>query len=237
MPERRVVITGATGMVGGSALRLCLDSPEISHVTAVGRRTVGLAHPRLRDVEHADFSDCRPLDGALTDCDVALFCLGAYTGAEPDSEFRRITVDYTIGFAEAVRRRSPKAAFCFLSGSGADQSEKSRMSFARYKGAAEKALQAQGFERLHIFRPAYIYPVAPRREPNFSYRVARLLYPVMRLLSANATIRSDDLAFAMVHAGLHGTADHASPILENRDIRNLVDASVEASHQLKGTPQ
>lgn len=215
-------------MVGGTALRLCLDSDKIAQVTAIGRRAVDLEHPKLLQAQHADFSDCRSIEDALADCHIALFCLGAYTGSVPDSEFRRITVDYTIGFAEALHRRSPEAVFCFLSGSGADQTERSRLSFARYKGAVEKALLAQGFARLHIFRPGYIYPVVPRKEPNPSYRLARLLYPVMRRLTPNATIRSDELALAMLQAGLRGTPDHPSPILENRDIRKLAGTASSA---------
>jgi hypothetical protein len=130
-------------MVGGAALGHWLDSSEISHVTAIGRRGTGLSHPKLQEVQHSDFSDCRSISDTLSDCDIALFCLGVYTRAVPDEEFRKTTVDYTVEFAGALHERSPDAVFCFLSGGGADQTETSRMSFARYKGAAEKALLVQ----------------------------------------------------------------------------------------------
>jgi uncharacterized protein YbjT (DUF2867 family) len=155
--------------------------------------------------------------------DVALFSLGAYTGAVPDDEFRKITVDYTVAFAEALFRRSPHATFCLLSGAGADRTEKSRISFARFKGMAENALLAMGFPRVHIFRPGYIYPVQPRSEPNFTYRIFRRVYPAIRPLFPNIGISSEDLAKAMLRAGLAGTPDHDSPILENRDIRRLAE--------------
>jgi uncharacterized protein YbjT (DUF2867 family) len=93
------------------------------------------------------------------------------------------------------------------------------MAFARYKGDAENALLATGFPRVYIFRPAYIYPVDPRKEPNFSYRVLRAIYPMLRLVSPNVVIRSDDLAQAMVEAALQRTAERQSHILENRDIK------------------
>jgi uncharacterized protein YbjT (DUF2867 family) len=95
------------------------------------------------------------------------------------------------------------------------------MAFARYKGAAEKGLLRVGFSRVHIFRPGYIYPVTPRSEPNLGYRIMRALYPMIRHISPNIGIASDDLARAMVHAGLNGTAEHEDPVLENRDIRAL----------------
>ncbi len=106
---------------------------------------------------------------------------------------RKITVDYTVEFARVFHASSPAAAFSFLSGSGADQTEKSRMLFARYKGQAENALLAAGFPHLYIFRPAYIYPVEPRKEPNFSYRLMRAVYPAFRVLTPNLVIRADDL--------------------------------------------
>src|SRR5258705_5425549 len=105
----------------------------------------------------------------LSDQNAAVFCRGVYTGAAPDAEFRKITVDYTIEFARVLRASSPGAAFSFLSGSGADQTERSRIAFARYKGEAEKALLAAGVPRLYIFRPPDIYPLEPRKETNLRY--------------------------------------------------------------------
>src|ERR1700720_4471820 len=97
------------------------------------------------------------------------------------------------------------AQFSFLSGSGADPTGRSRMAFARYKGEAEKALLAAGFSRVYIFRPAYIYPVEPRKEPNFGYRLLRAIYPVFRLLFPSQVIRADDLARAMVDVAIRRT--------------------------------
>ena len=219
MKKTNVVIVGATGMVGNTALRICLNDPAVSKVTVVGRRATGLRHAKLDETLHNDFVDFTAIADALEDQHVALYCLGAYTGAVPDDEFRRVTVDFTLGFARAMYSASPQATFCFLSGQGADQSERSRMAFARFKGAAEKALLEIGFPRVHIFRPGYIYPVAPREEPNLGYRLMRLVYPVVRHVYPNVGVTSDDLARAMVRAGLHGTGAHGHPVLENREIR------------------
>ena len=164
----RIVIVGATGMVGGYALRYALEHPVVGRVTAIGRRALGISHPKLKEVLHPDFVDCSALAETLSDQDAVAFCLGTYTGSVSDAALRTITVDYTVEFARVLRGSSPGAAFSFLSGSGADPTGRSRLAFARYKGEAEKALVEAGFPRLYIFRPAYIYPVVPRKEPNFS---------------------------------------------------------------------
>jgi uncharacterized protein YbjT (DUF2867 family) len=222
--QTRLVIVGATGMVGGYALRYALDHPAVKSATAIVRGRLDISHPKLNEVVHRDFADCSALAEALSGQDGAVFCLGAYTGAVSDAELRTITVDYPIEFARVLHASSPGAAFSFLSGSGADPTGRSRMSFARYKGKAENALLAAGFPRLYIFRPAYIYPVEPRKEPNFSYRLMRAIYPAFRSLFPNQVIRADDLARAMVDVALRESEERGGQIFENRDIRAIVEA-------------
>lgn len=217
----RLVLIGASGMVGGHALRYALDDPDVQNVMAIGRRKLGVSHPKLTEVLHADFADCSPLAEPLKGQDAAVFCLGTYTGTVADTELRKITVDYTVEFARVLRASSPNAAFSFLSGNGADPTGRSRMAFARYKGAAEKALVEMGFPRVYIFRPAYIYPVEPRREPNFSYRLLRWAYPLFRLVLPNLVIRSDDLARAMVDVAVRTMGGQPTVVFENRDIRAM----------------
>jgi len=221
--QKRLVIVGATGMVGRYALRYALENSAVGSVTSIGRSKVGISHPKLTEVLHRDFADCSALAEALLGQGAAAFCLGAYTGAVSDADLRRITVDYTIEFARVFRGSSPGAAFSFLSGSGADPTGRSRMPFARYKGEAEKALLAAGFPRVYLFRPAYIYPVEARKEPNFTYRFLRGVYPVFRLLFPNQVIRADDLAQAMVDAVVSETGQRGGPVFENRDIRAMIE--------------
>jgi uncharacterized protein YbjT (DUF2867 family) len=167
--RKHVVIVGATGMVGGYALRYVLENSAVGTVTAIGRKKLGISHANVKELLHRDFADCSPLAEALSGQDAALFCLGTYTGKVSEAEFRRITVDGTIEFARVLGNSSPDATFAFLSGRGADPTGRSRMAIARYKGEAEKALLAPGLPRVYLFRPAYVYPVQPRKELNFSY--------------------------------------------------------------------
>ncbi len=201
----------ATGPIRLKNIGLCDRAPQ--------RRGRGGLTPH---VTVASALPCFANSASLSDQDAAIFCLGVYTGAVPDAEFRKITVDYTIEFARVLRASSPGAAFSFLSGGGADQTERSRIAFARYKGEAEKALLAAGFPRLYIFRPAYIYPVEPRKEPNFSYRLLRAIYPLFRVLFPNQVIPADDLARAMVDVAVRETGKTGGLVFENRDIRAMV---------------
>jgi len=221
--QKRFVIVGATGMVGGYALRYALDHPAVGRVTAISRRKLGISHSKLAEVVHRDFADCSALAEALSGQDAAIFCLGTYTGSVSDAELRKITVDYTIEFARVLHGSSPEAAFSFLSGNGADQTGRSRMPFARYKGEAENALLAAGFPRVYIFRPAYIYPVEPRKEPNYSYRLLRAIYPVFRVLFPDRVIPADQLARAMLDVVVQKRGKRASVVLENRDIRAMAE--------------
>jgi len=227
---KRIVIVGATGMVGGQAVRYALERPDIERVLSVGRRALGISHSKLTEVLHADFADCTPLAEALRDQEAAIFCLGTYTGVVTDAELGRITVDYTVEFARVLRASSPDAAFSFLSGNGADPTGQSRMAFARYKGAAEKALLETGFRRVYIFRPAYIYPVEPRSEPNLSYRLLRWLYPAFRVLFPTLVIRSDDLARAMVDVAVQESGERQSLVFENRDIQAMTQSATGPAH-------
>jgi uncharacterized protein YbjT (DUF2867 family) len=222
--ETRLVIVGATGMVGGYALRYALENPAVGAVTCIGRRKLGISNSKLNEGLNVDFADCSPLAKVLSSQNAAVFCLGAYTGAVSDAELRRITVDYAIEFARVLRDSNPGAAFSFLSGSGADPTGRSRMPFARYKGEAENALMAMGFPHVYLFRPAYIYPVGPRKEPNFTYRLLRAIYPAFRALFPNQVIRADDLAQAMVDAVISETGQRGGPVFENRDIRAMVES-------------
>ena len=222
--EKRLAIVGATGMVGGYVLRYALKHPAVKLATAIVRRKLNISDPKLNEIVHRDFADCSALAEALSGQDAAIFCLGAYTGAVSDAQLRTITVDYTTEFARVLRRSSPEAAFSFLSGKGADPSGRSRLAFARYKGEAENALLATGFPRVYVFRPAYIYPVEPRKEPNFSYRLLGAIYPAFRVLFPNQVIPADDLARTMVDVALQKSAEHETRVFENSDIRAMVES-------------
>lgn len=216
---KNVIITGASGMVGGIVLNHCLHSSEIRKVTSLVRRPSEFKHEKLSEVTVSDFKNYNDKEELFTNIDIAYFCIGVYTGSVPDNQFKEITFDYTQAFADALHKQSPNATICFLSGAGADPKEKSKMSFARYKGMAENYLLSKKFGTTYIFRPSYIYPVAKRKEPNFTYRISRGLYPILKLLGNNFSIKSTELGEAMFKAGIWGTE---MTVLENKDILKIV---------------
>lgn len=213
---KNILITGSTGMIGHLVLQKCLKHDGAQQITSITRRKSGLNAPRLVEILHDDFLDYAAIADCFKNQDLCFFCIGVYTGQVSREVFRRITVDYTKAFALALKENSPGATFCFLSGQGADQTEKSRVMFAKDKGIAENFLINLHFEKMYIFRPAYIYPVAPRKEPNFGYSVMRWLYPVVERLYPTGVITSEELATVMVDVGLNGGV---KAVYENRDIR------------------
>ncbi len=215
---KKIIIAGASGMVGSIVLRECLDSPEVSEVTSLVRRSSGMNHPKLREIIHQDFLNFSEIKEHFAGQDIAHFCIGVYTGAVSDDKFKIITVDMAQSFADAVLEGNPNVTFCLLSGAGADPQEKSRVAFARYKGVAENYLIAKGFKGLNIFRPAYIYPVEKRLSPNLMYSLSRRLYPLLKNVMPGSVITSEELGKAIFKAGIEG-ANHG--ILENTAIKKL----------------
>ena len=213
---KNVLIAGASGMIGQLVLQNCLNDSTVNKVTSITRKPSGIKHERLIEVLHGDFLDFSKVKDHFKNQDCCFYCVGVYTGQVPTDEFRKITIGFTKAFADQLKRNSPEVSFSFLSGAGADSSETSRILFAKEKGIAENYLLSLNFRQLSIFRPAYIYPVAPRIEPNFGYKVMRLLYKPLSIVYPNGTVTSVKLASKMTEVGLYGSTQI---IYENRDIR------------------
>ena len=214
-----VLITGASGMVGGLVLRECLERADVGRVTSLVRKPSGMAHPKLKEVVVRDFQETTAYAEALKDQQVCFYCIGGYTGALPPAEFRKVMTDQPAAFAVALKRSSPDATFCLLSGDGADRTEKSRFLFARDRGAAERLISEAGFPHFHAFRPGYIYPVEKRVEPNLSYRVFRALWkPMLSWMTPGMGLTSHQLAHAMVKVGF----GHVAPeVVDNKTIKRI----------------
>jgi uncharacterized protein YbjT (DUF2867 family) len=216
--KKNVIIIGANGMIGNLIFKLCMLNNDIDKITVITRKPFNYSHPKVIEVIHKDFLDFSRLDNFLLGQDVCFYCLGVYTGQVPTDEFKKITVAYTEIFAQALKKNSFATSFCFLSGQGADSTEKSRILFAKEKGIAENILIALKFKSLHIFRPGYIYPVTKRVEPNFFYKVLRVLYKPLKAVYPNVGVTSEKLAKLMFDVGMRG---EGKLVYENRDIRLL----------------
>lgn len=209
-----VVVFGATGTAGSAVVTRCLADERIDEVRAVTRRPLGQSHPRLVEVECADFGDLTPIRAALTGVSGCFFCLGASSARvrDPDA-YHEITVGYAVAAAEALAAASPEHTFHFVSARGADP--RSRFRWARVKAEAETRLTGLAPHRLIVYRPAYIHP-APDRHPGIAARVtAALLRPFPGML-----VRAEDLARAMTNLQFDTVHPPAyPPVLDNREIR------------------
>ena len=216
---KKVLIFGANGMTGDLILQKCLQSNDINEVITITRKELQIKHPKLTSIIHDNFLNFDAITSNFENIDICYYCLGVYTGAVPNDLFFQITVDYTKVIADQLKFKSPNICFCFLSGMGADLTERSKMPFAKAKGMAENYLLQLGFEKLVIFRPGYIYPVTKRREPNFFYTLSRWLYPILKIMYPGIGLSSEQLASAMFKAGFITTP---SVILENNAIKKFI---------------
>jgi uncharacterized protein YbjT (DUF2867 family) len=196
-------------------MNLCIEDNQVASIVSLVRRPSAAVHPKVKEVIVADFDRIDVDDAIFMDLDIVYFCIGVYTGAVPREEFRKVTVDYPVNLAKAIKKVNTDLTFCLLSGQGADRSEKSKIMFAKDKGIAENLLAAMGFKAFYTFRPGYIYPSKPRQEPSFSYAFFRKMYPVIRLLGSNMSVRSHELAAVM-----HDVAkqSHEKEVWENKEI-------------------
>lgn len=213
---KNIIITGTNGMIGSLVLQNCLKINDVNKVISITRKSTGIIHPKLTEIIHNDFLNYSEIREQLKNQQICFFCIGVYTGQVSKEEFYKITVDYTKAFAVELRRLNEEVAFCFLSGQGADSKEKSPVMYARAKGIAENILLHLNFSRTYIFRPGYIYPITPRKEPNFLYKVMRVLYKIFSKIFPDMGVTSKKLADTMVEVGVEGGE---KVIYENRMIR------------------
>lgn len=221
-PAVRVILFGATGMVGQGVLRECLLDARISRVLSVGRAPGGKTHQKLEDLVLSDLYDYSAVEAKLTGYGACFFCLGTSSAGITEERYSRITCELTLAAAKALLHLNPQLRFCFISGAGADSTEQSRTMWARVKGRAENALLAMPFEQATIFRPGLIQPLHGIKSRTKSYRV---LYaataPIMPLLSAispNLATTTERVGRAMIRVALEGSPKR---ILETADINRL----------------
>ena len=217
----KLIITGVTGVAGSETVRQALVDPRITHVTAISRRPIALQHEKLRLIIVNDFLNYSCILNDLKDHDACLWCLGiSQNQVRSDEEYHTITYDYAIAAARALLSVNPNIVFGFVSGMGADSTEKSKTLFARVKGKAENALQKLPFKKLYLFRPGGIQPIQKKEKPIwYEYILNPIVFPVMKLVVPNMMITSVELAKVMIHTLFNGAP---TTLLENKDLRNII---------------
>jgi uncharacterized protein YbjT (DUF2867 family) len=203
----KVVLFGATGMIGQGVLRECLLDPAVTGVLTVGRAASGKQDAKLREITHADLGDLTPIQGDLRGADACFFCLGVSSAGMSEDAYRRITYDYTMAAARVFAAQDPQATFVYVSGAGTDSTEKGRSMWARIKGKTENDVLAL-LPNSYMFRPGYIQPMhgvtSRTRLYRAVYAVAVPLYPVLRRLFPKSITTTETIGRAMINIAAKG---------------------------------
>jgi uncharacterized protein YbjT (DUF2867 family) len=210
----KVIITGATGMVGEGVLLECLNHADVQQVLVVNRKPGGVSHPKLREIIHGDFFNLSPIEPQLTGFDACFFCLGVSSVGMSKEEYRRITYDLTLNVAQLLAKLNPAMTFCYVTGAGTDSSERGRTAWARVKGATENAL-IRLFKQAYMFRPGFMKPTPGQKNVKSYYRFILWLYPIGRALYPAGFCTLREVGVAMIKAAGKGYPKH---ILDVKDI-------------------
>jgi len=203
----KIIITGATGMVGSEVLTEALSDNRFESVTAIVRKPLTIQHPELKTVIHKDFLNYSGLDDVFRENDACIWCLGISQNAVSEKEYIVITYDYTIAAAKAMLDVNPSITMLFVSGEGASSTEQSRFIFGRIKGKTENALLKLPFKKLFIARPAGILPVNDTGNFTFALKMQYLMVRIFKYITPKYVIASDKLAKALLYITLYGFAD------------------------------
>ena len=219
----KVIITGSTGMVGKGLLLECLNNEKVESVLIINRKPVGIVHNKLIEVLHQDMYDFSAIQDQLSDYDVCYFCLGVSAVGLSEQEYKKITYDLTLSFAQTVLVTSPNITFCYISGAGTDSTEKGNTMWARVKGKTENDLLSLGFKKAYMFRPGYIQPMNDIKSKtaayNFIYTITSPIYFLLKKLPKYVT-STNQISTAMINIA---TIKPDFSVLESKDINQFAD--------------
>ncbi|HET7232506.1 MAG TPA: NAD-dependent epimerase/dehydratase family protein [Longimicrobium sp.] len=215
-----VLLYGATGMIGQSVLRECLRDPGIRSVTTVARRATGVSDAKLREVIQPEVTDLSGITPA--EIDACFWCLGVSSAGMSEEAYTRVTYELTMDVARPLAAANPAMAFVFVSGVGADSTEKGRVMWARVKGRAENAVLGLGFASAYVIRPAFVLPQhgirSATRLYNVLYPLVKPLYPILKRITPNGVATGEEIGKAMIAAVRHG---NPRPVIQGADIHRL----------------
>ena len=218
----KVLLFGATGMVGQGVLRECLRDPAVTKVLSVGRRTTGQAHPKLEELVVPDMLDYGAVEAQLAGYDACFFCLGVSSVGMREADYRHVTHDITLAAARVLVRLNPQMCFIYVSGAGTDSTERGPRMWARVKGETENALMRLPFKAAYMFRPGFIQPLNGVRSKTALYRwiyvLARPVFGLVRFMAPDRVTTSEQVGRAMLAAARRGAP---TPLVEMPDINAL----------------
>jgi uncharacterized protein YbjT (DUF2867 family) len=218
----KVLIFGATGMVGQGTLHECLAAADVSQVTAVGRTPVTQVHPKLQQLAQADLIHLDERANELQGFDACFFCLGVSSSGMSEAAYRHTTYDVTLKVAELLARLNPGMTFVYVSGAGTDSSEQGPSMWARVKGKTENDLQKLPFRSVYLFRPGIIQPLHGIKSKTPAYRhfynLANPILTLVRGIFPSTVVTTEDIGQAMLNAARQS---NGRVIVEAKDLAGL----------------
>jgi uncharacterized protein YbjT (DUF2867 family) len=217
----KVILTGATGMVGEGVLMECLDNPLVTEILVVGRRSIQKTNPKLSELIVPDFLKIKDFSEKLVGYDACFFCAGISSVGMKEEDYVRVTYDTTLVFAKTLLQKNPDLVFNFVSGQSTDSSENGRVMWARVKGKTENHLMRLGFKGEYNFRPGVMLPVEGQNNSKSLYvGIAK----IMKFITPKLVLSIGDIGKAMINIVLNG---YPNQVLEIKDIRTLAQSSLE----------
>ena len=222
----KVIIYGATGMVGQGALLEAQKSPEVTEVLCVSRKKMHVSHPKVKNLVLANLFDHKSIQDQLKNYDACFFCLGTTSMGKTEKDYKHISYDLTLKIAEILQIRNPKMTFIYVSSAGADSSEKGRVMWARVRGKIENKLFSLGFKSAHSMRPSYIQPLDGIKSRTTLYRILYKLvgfsFPLLKKIAPHSVTSTRAIGKAMIHLA----RTHQGPkILNPKGINELARTS------------
>ena len=218
----KVIVTGATGMVGKGVLLECLDHSELTEVLSISRKTCGISHPKLKELIHRDFSEFASVAEELKGYTACYACMGVSSAGMKEEQYTRMTYGFTLALANELLKIDPGMTFNYVSGVGTDSSEKGRSMWARVKGKTENDLLNLGFKQAYMFRPGGIIPERGVGPSSKLYRILinnlKWLLKLMKRLAPDKVVDTTQIGLAMIHVTQKG---YDEKVLHPKDIQIL----------------
>jgi len=215
MDKIKIIITGATGMVGEGVLIECLQNEKVAEVLIVNRRHYDLTHPKLKELIVPDFMQLDQYRNQLSGYDACFYCAGVSSIGMKEAEYTRITYDTTLHFAKTLLELNPNMVFHFVTGKYTDSTESGRSMWARVKGKTENALMKLGFKRQYNFRPGYMKPFKEQKNVKTIVKVFGFFYG---MLFPGSSLTLQEVGRAMINLCFNG---YSKQVLDVRDIKEL----------------
>ncbi len=220
MEKIKVIIPGATGMIGESVLDQCLKNDFVEKILVINRKPSGVQHPKLSEIILANYSEASTIKESFKGYDACLFCVGVSSLGMKEESFTRLTYNLTIDFAKVLAEVNPAMTFSYISGSGTDSTEKGKVMWARVKGKTENDLMKLPFKMVYNFRPGLLIPYL-KIKPNQTYQSIKYfkwLMVLLRPIFPNSILRLSDFANAMINSVL---ISYDKSIIETKEIKRL----------------